>query len=367
MRLPLILLFMSTLAACAPNVGEAFLQAKASADRARAAGRYEEAARGYREAAEKAQRRRDRDEALFLEAGIHQRSGNLREAAEVYRSLISESPNGERAPRAHYELAWIEIESGGENEGYAKLKDALLAHPRAGVARRALGRYLDFLDESQGERASLLFLEETLARGGDDPALGENLLYERAKRLESLGELAAARDSFLDCARRYPYPFGSLFDDALFRASLIDERLGRYEAAIEHLEELLKYREVSTLNGSYERARYAEAQMRIAELYRDKFGDSASARRAFHKLYSDHETSLLRDDALWEEAKLALLDGDTKAACERVELLVRDLPESRYAACAHLLCEGARPPERADDCRAYIARSIAEASEGARR
>lgn len=356
MRRLLIFLLFTSLTACGPRVGEAFLRAKASGDRARSAGRYEEAVLAYREAADSAQRRRDRDEALFLEAGIHQRAGDLAKAAEVYRLLQAESPEGERTPRAAFELAWIEIDSGNVDEGHALLEGALFAHPRSGPARRALGRHLAHLEARSGHRGALAWIEQALPKLGDS-ALGENLRYERAKRLEALGELEVARDAFVDCAKRHPYPFGSLFDDALWHASRIDEALGRHELAIADLEELLRHREVSTFNGSYERPRYSAAQMRIAELYRDHIGDRPAARRAFRKLYAEHTTSILRDDALWEEAKLAREDGDLDEACSLVAKLAKEFAESRYAACAHLLCESARAGDAPNACRPYIART----------
>lgn len=355
MRRFLSILLLVGVAACAPSVGEGFLRAKAAGDRAHSAGRYEEAARAYREAADQAKRRRDRDEALFLAAGMQQRAGATGTSAEVYRLLITESPHGERTPRAAFELAWMEIDAGHADAGYTMLERAIRAYPGAGTARRGLERYLAHLDERGGPRAALAFIDAALGDLGDSE-LDENLRYARAKRLEALGQLEAARDAYVDCAKRHPYPFGSLFDDALFHASRLEEALGRYDAAISHLNEMLRHRETSTFNGSYERPRYSAAKMRIAELYRDKIRDHRAARRTFHELYESHTTSVLRDDALWEEAKLAREDGDIGEACSRIELLVRTLPDSRYVPCARLVCETARLPEGTKDCRPYITR-----------
>lgn len=359
MRNALILLAIASAAACAPNVGEAFLQSKAAGDRALSAGRYEEAAHAYQEAADAARRPRDRDEALFLEANVYRRARDWEKAKAAYRALLAESPEGDRAARATYELAWIEIETGNRDEGFAMLEGALFAHPDAGPARRALKRFLAHLEEREDTRAAIAWIDRSLDsfRGS---ALEENLRYERAKLLESLGELAAARDAYVDCARRHPYPFGSLFDDALWNASMLDEALGRYELAIQDLEELLRHREASTLTGSYERPRYADAQMRIAELYRDRIGDLQAARRAFHTLYAAHQTSRLRDDALWEEAKIARQLGDLEAACSLTSRLRREFPESRYAGCAKLLCESA-PVDPQNECRPYITKTYGRA------
>jgi hypothetical protein len=120
----------------------------------------------------------------------------------------------------------------------------------------------------------------------------------------------------------------------------------------------LAKRELSTMAGSYERPRFSPAQFRIAVLYRDVLGDHAAARREFHRLYVDHPTSILRDDALWEEAKLASSDGNVEDACALTTALARDFPGSRYAPCARSLCPtAALAPGR---CHAYLVRSGSE-------
>jgi hypothetical protein len=86
--------------------------------------------------------------------------------------------------------------------------------------------------------------------------------------------------------------------------------------------------------------------------------DRDAARRAFHRLYKDHRTAKLRDDALWEEAKLAVLDGDHDDACDVVETIIEDLPESRYVRCGRLLCKTAEIPPGAGECPDYIVRGV---------
>jgi TolA-binding protein len=187
----------------------------------------------------------------------------------------------------------------------------------------------------------------------------ENLDYEKGRALERMGKLALARDAFLETARAHPYPFGTLTDDALFRASLVEEQLGNPEAAIAHLRALLAGRESSHMMGSYDRPRYSQAQLRIGELYRDKLHDHASARRELHKVYADHPTSILRDDALWAEARLAKEDGDEREACALVERLGREFPDSRYARCVRLVCDDAKLPQGTKRaCADYIEREV---------
>lgn len=347
--------------ACAPSLPRAYLEAHAAADRAHNAGRYEEAARKYHEAAAAADRIKDRDEALYLEADSYGRAGRQQDASRRYEALVELSPDGPHSARAAYELADLEIDRGDVDAGFKKLEEALRKYPDAGVARHALQRLVRHIAGQQGDDAAIAWLRQNMswlrAKGP-----GETAMYLVADRLEAKGDPQGARDTFAQTAHDYPYPSGALFDDALYRAAELDAKLGDPRRAIERLRELLSCREPSTMNGSYERPRYSQAQFRIAELYRDALGDHAAARREFRKVFDQHTTSLRRDDALWQEALIAKRDGDGEGACDAVKLLVRKLTESRYAACATLLCASAPKPDKAGKCRDYVAREIEPAS-----
>jgi hypothetical protein len=98
--------------------------------------------------------------------------------------------------------------------------------------------------------------------------------------------------------------------------------------------------------------------MRIAELYRDKLHDHRTARKEFHAVYAAHPTSILRDDALWAEARLAHADGDTSEACSLVTSLRKEFADSRYARCAHVLCATMKPATNERQCADYIERQV---------
>jgi tetratricopeptide (TPR) repeat protein len=216
---------------------------------------------------------------------------------------------------------------------------------------------IEHQQELGGDEAALKWIDgpgRTL-RGSE---LDQQLDYERALTLEKLGRTAEARDLFVKTATDHPYPFGGLTDDALWHASLAEEKLGRYDAAIAHLRTLLADREASRMTGSYERPRYSPAQMRIGELYRDKLHDHRSARKEFHKVYSAHPTSILRDDALWAEAMLAHDDGDAGDACTIVKALRTEFADSRFARCGHLVCTAVKPAANERPCANYIERQM---------
>jgi tetratricopeptide (TPR) repeat protein len=343
---------MLCIAACAPHVGDAFARAKAAGDDAYSSGRFDEAAREYEAAAGASLRATDRAEALYLRAASYQRARAWDQARAAYARLMKDEPQSQRARRARFDLAAMEIEAGNRNRGYELLRDAMMKQPDDGLARRAFIRYLEYLDQNGADSlAWLLSAQPALA----STELDENVLYAIAERQEKSGELEHARDSYAWCADRHPYPQGSLFDDALWHASLVDEKLGRPEQAIDDLERMLRVREPSSLTGSYERPRFSPARYRVAVLYRDALGNHAEARRQFHKLYAEHPTSILRDDALWEEAKLAQADGDERDACALTATLAKDFPTSRYAACSRALCKAASPAP-GTRCHEYVTR-----------
>lgn len=341
----------AVLLGCSSSPTAAYRSGKGSGDRAYSSGRYEEAASAYAAAKASAERPRDRAEAMYLEAASYQRMRAFDRARPAYERLIAEEPQTNFARRAAFDLADLEIDAGNEEKGYEQYRNLVVTHASDGLARRALDRYASHLvaqgrDPVSWIRSILPAIEKT--------DLDESARYALAGYLEAAKDEEGARDAYAACAERHPYPKGALFDDALWHASRLDEKLGHPERAIDDLKRMLAVRETSTMTGSYERPRFSPAQYRLAVLYRDVLHDQASARREFHRLYVEHPTSILRDDALWEEAKLAKSEGSTSDACTLVTTLTKDFPTSRYAPCAQALCPDAAAPSK--PCHAYLLR-----------
>ncbi len=345
---------LALLLGCAPERGEAYEAAFAAGERAFHSGRWDEAATAWDGAAGKARRVKDRDEARFLEARAFERAERWTDARATLQRLAADSPEGPRTGRAFYDLATLEIAHGDAEPGWKMLDDALRRFPAHGLARPAIRRLVQHAQDVGGEPAVMAFLDAHDALRATE--LDEVLRYERALSLERAGRRKEAHDTFLASARRYPYPFGGLTDDAFWHAAAIDDEDGRYEEAIAHLRELLSSREPSGAWSSYERPRYSQAQLRIAEIYRDHLKDRAAARREFDRLYALHTTTLRRDAAVWAEARLALEDGDTKTACALAQRLLTEFAESRYVPCAHEICAGA--PRAKRECADYILRDL---------
>ncbi len=326
----------------APSRGPGYARAFAQGEEAESAGHYEEAADRYEQASTSARAPRERDYARHAAALMYARAGDRSKAWTILQALAQEG-SPEEAALAADEAARMRIDGGEEEAGWADLRAALLRFPNAGVARSALHRLLSHEDETKGPRATLALLE-TLRGPLDGTLRGSEVAYEIALRLERLDQTAEARDAFAEVARRWPYPRGPLFDDALFHASLLDEKLGRYGAAIDDLRRMLAVRESSWIAGSYERPRFDVAKMRIADLYATRMHDDVGAARELHELYADFETSLLRDDALWKEAAIWDRRGERARACAALEVLVHDFSDSRYVPCAAERCPNAARP-----------------------
>ncbi|HEY0465380.1 MAG TPA: hypothetical protein VGC79_14295 [Polyangiaceae bacterium] len=349
------LLLAAFLVACAPTLPAAYVKARDAAEIAYGKGQFEQAAKDWLSAAGSAESARDRSEARYRAAASYERAGRIADARKWYGVLASGT--SERAPRATFALADLRIASGDAAGGLAELEAAIRKYPSSAIAGLALRRYFSALAEQGGDQAVLAYIqriEPTL----DHSDLAEQLLYERARRLEALGETAGARDAYVVVADRFPYPYGAYWDDALLRAADCEIRLAKPEGALALLERMLRARESSHLSGSYERPHFADAAYRVAELYRDARHDPDSARRAFRGVFVAYPTSTLRDDALWQEALLARHITE-QAACEPLLLLVKQLPDSRYAPCAHEMCTKIAPVARRE-CAAYIERDLRE-------
>lgn len=344
------------LAACAPRLPPAYVKSRAEAEHAYERGEYARAAKLWADAAQKAPPGREREEARYRQAASLERSGDDASAETLYRGI--ESTPGERSERAAYARAEIAERHLAKNDSLSALRSVIVRYPNSGLARGAATRYLAREAELGGAERALAATEALLAEVRHSE-LEESLVYARARRLEELERNEAAREAFLDLARRFPYPHGAYWDDALLAAARIDQRLGNYQAALETLDRLLSARETSRLNGSYERSGYAEARFLSAEIWRDNLKDPLRARAAFRRVWADHPTSRLRDDALFEEALTALASGDANGACEPARLLLRSEPDSRYAACVTELCPTVSSGAKA--CHGYLQERISRA------
>lgn len=352
--LSLSALALLLLLACGSTPPAAYARETQQAQAARARGEHAVAAGHYERAAGLASKPRDADEARYRAADSYARAGDTGRAQALYTGLAAQGPDTERQARADFALADLLRKTGHEPERQAHLAAAIRRHPNSGLARLALSQRLDYLREQGGSERVLAYLtDEAAALGGTE--LAETIAYRRARELDDAGKNADARDAYLACAARFPYPGGAYWDDALFRAAEKELALAAPQRAIEHLQRLLAEQESAVITGSYQRGRYAEAQLKIAEIYRDQLHDPQRARRELRRVWEKHGNSRLVDDALFQEALLARSAGDHAGTCAPLVIIVKQLPDSRYAACAHLLCDSLAPTSAA--CHDYIKRA----------
>lgn len=337
--------------ACAPSRPAGYVHARDAAESSYATGHFADAGRHWLDAATSANTARDRSEARYRAATSYQRAGQIEQARALYQQIAA--GKSDRAARATFALADLRLLADDQAGANVELEAAIVKFPSSGVANLALRRYFAALAEHGGDQAVLEYLTRVEPKL-DRTDLAEQLLYERARRLDAQGKTAQARDAYVVVADRFAYPYGAYWDDALFRGAECEVRLAEPARAIALLKRMLAARETSYLSGSYERPRFADAAYRVAELYRDQEHDLEAARRAFRDVFVNYPNSTLRDDALWQEA---LLRRASTTACAPLALLVQEFPDSRYTPCAHKLCTALSPmPERT--CAAYIERTM---------
>lgn len=356
----LVVCWLAALVSCGPSFSDGFERSRAAAIRAYASGRYVEAAANWERVAAEAPSKHQKYEALYRAASAYKRGRRPDEARATYARILKEAPKTDRAARTAYDLADLEFEAGNDEAGFKGLEHVLDAYPDSGSAPSALNRCMIWLEDTRGDAAAKAWLSARIPRQ-QDTALGQYLHYALAKLLVRMNEPRDALARYLFVARHFPYPTGALWDDSLFHASELEEQLGNPRGAIGHLERMLKEREPSSMTGSYERPRYSESQYRIGVLQRDALKQPRAAISAFRTLRLEFTTSVLRDDAAWQEAKLSASQGDQGAACQAMKWLREEIPDSRFAACGHLLCSQLKPLKR--ECRGYIQRELKPSSE----
>lgn len=331
---------------CAPTYADGYQVAFAAGLRAQNAGRWDEAATYFDQAADLGARYKDRDEARLLYAEAMERLERFDEAEAAYRKVEMESQGRYQGVRAAFALGRLVWQVRGFAEGEAETLRAVRTYPSSGLVRHAIKRLLAFIEENGSAQLALEWLEP-LEKEFSTTEAGEAVTYEYGALLARLDRKEESIQVLLRLARTHPYPKGSLTDDAFYLASLWLDDLGRTQEAIDVLEEMLKVQEEAQLGHSYRRPRFPSGVLRIAVLYRDRLKDREAARENFWRVYKDYFDSRVTDDALWAVARLEKEDGRSEEACEALDTLREKKPDSRYLNCLNIVCEripaGPRP------------------------
>jgi tetratricopeptide (TPR) repeat protein len=320
-------LCLSTLlvTACAPTLskprGEAHLSALAEAERHQHHGRLAEAVMAYERAAISAERRVDRDEALYRASRASARLEDYPRAIALCDRIAEIEPPSRRTLRARLDASRYRLELGDDVRAQADLRALVISSPDSGEAKSAL-RTLLALNVRDASHEGALAYVEGLLRDVKQGALLESLRFERARLLTALGRRDEARRVLEDQVARHPYPQGALWDDALIALADLAEAEKQPARAIAYLEQMLSVHESALMMGSYTRATFPRAALRVARLYRDALSQPDEAAEAYARVRAWFPKSLVADDALAEEGELWLSRGERDKGCSMLREVV---------------------------------------------
>jgi tetratricopeptide (TPR) repeat protein len=305
------------LTACVPTLSaprsETHLDRMAEASRHHVHGRDEAAAASFHEAAEAADRRVDRDEALYREAQSRRRAGELDAALTLFDEVAAFEPPSRRTARALFESARVRLERGERERALADLRAVCERFPAEGPASRAL-RLLAL--EAGGPEGRLALVRSFAAI--TEPDLRDDLHTLEAEALlerAGPGDRAAARAALERIVTERRYPLALRWDDTFMRLSELASEDGEPDAAIAYLERMLAPHSDGLVPGSYTQPRMPEAALRIARLERDDRHDREAADAAFQRVVREFGSSTLSDDARVERAEMWLDAGQRERGC----------------------------------------------------
>lgn len=305
------------LAGCVPTLSgpgsEAHLDHMAEASRHHAHGRDGEAAAAWHEAAAEADRRVDRDEALYREAQTRRRAGELDAALALFDEIAALEPPSRRTARALFESARIRLDRGERERALADLRAVCERFAGEGPASRAL-RLLAAQTSGPDERLALARSLEAIT----EPDLRDDLFALEAEALierGAPGDRAAARAALERIVTERRYPLALRWDDAFMRLADLAEEDGEPRAAIAYLERMLTPHSEGLVPGSYTQPLMPQAAIRIARLHRDALHDVAAADAAFQRVVRQFGSSTLADDARVERGELLLEAGRAGEGC----------------------------------------------------
>jgi tetratricopeptide (TPR) repeat protein len=302
--------------------GAEHLSALAAGDRHFGHGRLDDAEQAYAEAAETAERRVDRDEAMYRRARVLMRQERWAEAVAVLDELEAFRPVSRRTARALFDASRIRLdELGDEAAAMAGFERIVREYPDRGNGARALFFLIRPFREADDPEGALALLDRFYAEVGAT-TLGDDILRIKADLLLGQGDRAGARAALERLVREHPYPEGHRWDDALISLAEMDVEDGRPEDAIARLREIVSKDDTTTVLASYTLPTFPRVQLRIAEIYRDELADYEAADREFRFMFDHFHRSSLRDDALYERGAMWVDAGEVDRGCEILRQVV---------------------------------------------
>ena len=295
--------------------------------------------------AEKSAKREIADEALYLQAQIHEAQGEPRRAHALYDDLRNGSPlsrwtSAARKSQARLREQYPELFSFRTLQSLADEADRLIRERQPREAEILYKKLLNnvsepdlrlrflaklaFLYLSIRDRTQAMTLLEQIAREYPETAEAPKALYQIGQIHWNRHDNAQALDYFNRVIEKHPS--SSDADRARFAAADIHEFFGRKEEALKLYTSVIKQIPKSPVRD--------DAAWRLAWLYyRD--GEIASAGAAFKTLANQSRNAALGTAALYWQARCAEKSGQEDAATQLYRQVVLGEGESYYQALAH--------------------------------
>jgi len=302
--------------------GTEHLDALSQAREHQSAGRFKESADAYYRAAETAERKVDKDEALYRQSRVLARMGDLPQAIAICDQIGAEAVVARRTLRCRLDAARYRMLTGEEERADADLRKLVGDEPESAAARGALrmlvARHVDGVEDKEQALTYLRELRDEIKPS----SLGEPMMSAEAELLLQLGRKDEAKEMLERQVERYPYPQGRRWDDALWQLADLALENENPKGAIDYLKKMISVHEYSVILGSYTRPKMSKAALRIARIYRDNLRDNDAAMDAYEEVRSEFPRSTVVDDALAEEAELRIAEGDRDRGCDLLRKLM---------------------------------------------
>lgn len=316
---------------CTPSV---LPEALRKGQRLERQGKLEQALSVYTQVWKNGQKKRHRTLGGMRRAGILARLHRNVAAVKTYLAVAEQTggrtrPAARRAARALFRAGRLYLEKMNQTaRGLALWRKVMVAYPDTVAAEDAL----KFWVRHHRRHARAVDLVTTLwqyFKAVRHRALADNLLWKIARVYErDLGNLKSAVEVFDGLGKHKPK--SNLADDANFRAAALYRKLGQPMKALLCYARILQTKTRSWVMASFNSPFLDDARLQHALTWLEDLRKPERAIASLRRLADDHQTSILRDDALWWMALAHLRLGQRARALAVHAELTKRFPKSRF-------------------------------------